>query len=166
MIGVGDASPRRSYRARRRRARRRAASSRSRFSPRRAWRCSTARSSRPPMLWSACSRPRALFRSALVTGAFSTDARARLGYAVRRPHPCAATPSGPDRVAAALRALMAGSAIRASHLTGDERGPGPLLPALPAAGDGRLPRSPAQRRRHAGRPRPTRVTDNPADLRR
>ena len=50
---------------------------------------------------------------------------------------------GQIETAAALRALMAGSAIRASHLVGDRARAGPLLPALPAAGDGRLPRSPA-----------------------
>jgi histidine ammonia-lyase len=62
-----------------------------------------------------------LFRAALVTGALSTDAArgsdtpfdARI-HALRR-HP------GQGAVAAALRALMAGSAIRASHLVGDER---------------------------------------------
>jgi histidine ammonia-lyase len=61
------------------------------------------------------------FRTALVTGALSTDAArgsdtpfdARI-HAARR-HP------GQIRVAAALRGLMAGSAIRASHLTNDTR---------------------------------------------
>ena len=84
-----------------------------------------------------------LFRSALATGALSTDGArgsdtpfdARI-HALRR-H------AGQIEVATALRALLQGSAIRASHLTGDETGPGSLLPALPAAGDGRLPRSPA-----------------------
>jgi len=62
-----------------------------------------------------------LFRSALVTGALSTDA-ARGSDApfdprihVLRRH------RGQIDVAAALRALMAGSAIRASHLIGDAR---------------------------------------------
>jgi histidine ammonia-lyase len=62
-----------------------------------------------------------LFRSALATGALSTDGArgsdtpfdARI-HALRR-H------SGQIEVGAALRALLAGSAIRASHLTGDER---------------------------------------------
>jgi histidine ammonia-lyase len=62
-----------------------------------------------------------LFRSALATGALSTDGArgsdtpfdARI-HALRR-H------TGQIEVAAALRALLAGSAIRASHLTGDER---------------------------------------------
>ena len=62
-----------------------------------------------------------LFRSALVAGALSTDAArgsdapfdARI-HALRRHR-------GQIDVAAALRGLMAGSAIRASHLTGDER---------------------------------------------
>jgi histidine ammonia-lyase len=62
-----------------------------------------------------------LFRSALVTGAMSTDGArgsdtpfdARI-HALRRHR-------GQIEVAATLRALLAGSAIRASHLTGDER---------------------------------------------
>jgi histidine ammonia-lyase len=62
-----------------------------------------------------------LFRSALATGALSTDGArgsdtpfdARI-QALRR-H------AGQIEVAAALRTLLAGSAIRVSHLTGDER---------------------------------------------
>ncbi len=61
------------------------------------------------------------FRAALVTGALSTDAARGSDapfdpriHAVRR-HP------GQIRVAAALRGLMAGSAIRSSHLTNDDR---------------------------------------------
>ncbi len=62
-----------------------------------------------------------LFRSALATGALSTDGArgsdtpfdARI-HALRR-H------AGQIEVAAALRALLQGSAIRASHLTGDDR---------------------------------------------
>ena len=62
-----------------------------------------------------------LFRSALATGALSTDGArgsdtpfdARI-HALRRHR-------GQIEVAAALRALLQGSAIRASHLTGDER---------------------------------------------
>ncbi len=62
-----------------------------------------------------------LFRAALVTGALSTDAAKGSDapfdpriHAVRR-H------KGQTEVAAALRELMAGSAIRASHRVGDER---------------------------------------------
>jgi histidine ammonia-lyase len=62
-----------------------------------------------------------LLRSGLITGALSTDAAkgsdgpfdARI-QAVRGHH-------GQSEVAAALRALMEGSAIRGSHLTGDDR---------------------------------------------
>ena len=62
-----------------------------------------------------------LFRAALITGVLSTEAAkgsdapfdARV-HALR-PHP------GQSECAAALQALMAGSAIRASHLTGDDR---------------------------------------------
>ena len=62
-----------------------------------------------------------LFRSALVTGGLSTDAARGSDapfdpriHALRRHR-------GQIESAAALRALMAGSAIRASHLVGDER---------------------------------------------
>jgi histidine ammonia-lyase len=62
-----------------------------------------------------------LFRSALVTGALSTEAAKGSDtpfdpriHALRRQQ-------GQIETAAALRALMAGSAIRASHLEGDER---------------------------------------------
>ena len=62
-----------------------------------------------------------LLRAGLVTGALSTDAARGSDtpfdpriHAARR-HP------GQIEAAATLRALMAGSAIRASHLTGDER---------------------------------------------
>ncbi len=62
-----------------------------------------------------------LFRSALTTGALSTDAARGSDapfdpriHALRRHR-------GQIEVAAALRALMEGSAIRASHLVGDER---------------------------------------------
>lgn len=62
-----------------------------------------------------------LFRSALVSGALSTDAARgsdapfdRRIHALRRHR-------GQMESADALRSLMAGSAIRASHLTGDER---------------------------------------------
>jgi histidine ammonia-lyase len=62
-----------------------------------------------------------LFRSALVTGALSTDAAKGSDTPfdprihLLRPH------RGQIETADALRALMAGSAIRASHLVGDER---------------------------------------------
>lgn len=62
-----------------------------------------------------------LFRSALVTGALSTDAArgSDTPFDPRihqlRKHP------GQVETAAALRSLLAGSAIRASHLVGDER---------------------------------------------
>src|SRR5258708_5721457 len=63
----------------------------------------------------------ALFRTALITGALSTEAAkgADTPFDARihalRGHP------GQIETAAALRGLMAGSAIRASHLTGDAR---------------------------------------------
>jgi len=72
------------------------------------------------MRWQGCSRRR-IFASALVTGALSTDAArgsdapfdARI-HRLRR-H------KGQIEAAESLRRLMAGSAIRASHLVGDAR---------------------------------------------
>lgn len=62
-----------------------------------------------------------LLRSALVTGALSTDA-ARGSDTPFDPRIHALRPhEGQIATAAALRALLAGSAIRASHLVGDER---------------------------------------------
>jgi histidine ammonia-lyase len=63
----------------------------------------------------------ALFRAALVTGALATDA-ARGSDAPFDPRIHELRRHGGQiEVAAALRGLMAGSAIRASHVTGDER---------------------------------------------
>ena len=69
----------------------------------------------------ALFKAESLFRSALVTGALSTDAARGSDapfdpriHALRRHR-------GQIETADALRALMAGSGIRASHLTGDER---------------------------------------------
>ncbi|MFC7689345.1 histidine ammonia-lyase [Paeniroseomonas aquatica] len=61
-----------------------------------------------------------LLATSLVAGALSVDA-ARGSDTLRCPHPCAARPARADRVAAALRALLAGSAIRDSHRDGDPR---------------------------------------------
>ncbi len=47
---------------------------------------------------------------------------------------------GQIEAASALRELMAGSALRASHLENDDRVQDPYCLALPAAGDGRVPR--------------------------
>ena len=67
-----------------------------------------------------------LFQSALVTGALSTDA-ARGSDAPFDPRIHALRGHrGQIEVARALRALIAGSAIRASHLLGDERRGGDL----------------------------------------
>jgi histidine ammonia-lyase len=62
-----------------------------------------------------------LFRTALVTGALSTDAaRGSDGPFDRRIH-LLRRHRGQIETAEALRSLMAGSSIRASHLVGDER---------------------------------------------
>ena len=99
------------------------------------------------------------------TGALSTDAARGSDapfdpriHALRRHR-------GQIEAADALRALMAGSAIRASHLIGDERVQDPVLPALPAAGDGRRARPAAPGRGDAG-DRSQRRHRQSADLRR
>jgi histidine ammonia-lyase len=62
-----------------------------------------------------------LFRTALITGALSTDAaRGSDAPFDARIHPLRGH-KGQAEVAAALRGLMAGSQIRASHIHGDER---------------------------------------------
>ena len=62
-----------------------------------------------------------IFQAALVTGALTTDAvRGSDGPFDPRIHELRRH-RGQIEVAAALRALMRGSAIRASHLTGDDR---------------------------------------------
>jgi histidine ammonia-lyase len=62
-----------------------------------------------------------VFRAALVTGALSTDAARGSDTPFDARIQAARGHRGQIEVAAALRALMAGSAIRASHLTNDER---------------------------------------------
>jgi histidine ammonia-lyase len=75
-----------------------------------------------------CSKPRS-------SRARCTDAAKGSDTPFDRAHSCAARPRGQIEVAAALRALMAGSrsAPRTSSTTTACR---TLLPALPAAGDG------------------------------
>ena len=73
---------------------------------------------------------------------------------------------GQIEVAAALRALMAGSADPRLALTGDDPRAGPVLPALPAAGDGRRRSTCCARPRDTLRDRGQRRLRQPADLRR
>ena len=81
-----------------------------------------------------------VFQSALVAGALSTEAAkgsdtpfdARIHKL--RGH------RGQIETAEAIRRLMAGSQIRASHLTGDARVQDPVLPPVSAASDGGGPR--------------------------
>ena len=90
-----------------------------------------------------------VFQSALVTGALSTDAAKGSDAPFDARIQALRGHRGQIEVAASLRALMAGSAIR--DIAPRRRRPraGPLLPALPAAGDGRLPRPDAPGRRDA-----------------
>ena len=110
---------------------------------RKGWRCSTARSSRPPTRWPACSRLKRCSHRRWSPGALSTDAaRGSDTPFDPRIHACAAI-AARSRRPRRLRALMAGSADPrlASHRRRARAGP--LLPALPAAGDGRGARSAA-----------------------
>ena len=91
-----------------------------------------------------------LFRSALVTGALSTDAARGSDapfdpriHALRRHR-------GQIETADALRTLMAGSAIRASHLIGDDRVQDPYCLRCQPQVMGACPRRVAQGGRHAG----------------
>ncbi len=92
-----------------------------------------------------------VFQAALVTGALTTDAaKGSDGPFDPRIQALRGQPGQID-VAAALAQLMRGSAIRQSHLVGDGRVQDPVLPALPAAGDGRVSRPAAAGRAHARR---------------
>ena len=122
MIGVGEFFVDGAARAGRAGARPRPAWRRSCSAPRKASRCSTARSSRPPMRWPRLFETETLFR----LGAGHRRARrpmrraAPMRRSIRASTRCAAIAARSTRPHA-LRALMAGSAIRASHLVGDER---------------------------------------------
>ena len=90
---------------------------------------------------------------------------ARLRHAVRSAHPCLAPPSRPDR--RRPFAARADGRQRDPRLACPQRSAraGPLLPALPAAGDGRLPRPAAPGGRDARRRGQRRLRQS-ADLRR
>ena len=86
-----------------------------------------------------------VLEAALVVGALTVDAaRGSDGPFDPRIHALRGQPGQID-VACYYRALLDGSAIRRSHLRGRRPGAGPVQPALPAAGRGRLPRQPAPR---------------------
>ena len=87
-----------------------------------------------------------VLESALVIGALTVDAaRGSDGPFDPRIHALRGQPGQID-VAQYYRSLLAGSAIRRSHLDGRRSRAGPVLPALPAAGRRRLPRPAASRR--------------------
>ena len=101
-----------------------------------------------------------VFAAALVTGAMSVDALKGSDtpfderiHAVRRQ-------PGQRAVAAQLSTLLRGSRVRASH-RGLREGAGPLLAALPAAGDGRVPRPDLRGRGATLLREANAVTDNP-----
>ncbi|MGT2468734.1 aromatic amino acid lyase [Mesorhizobium atlanticum] len=68
-----------------------------RLAPRKAWRCSTARNSRPPVALAGLFEAETLYQSALVAGALSTDAAQGLRRALRSAHPSVAQASRSDR---------------------------------------------------------------------
>ena len=80
-----------------------------------------------------------LFESAVVVGALSFDAAngSDAPFDARLHDLRGSRGRSPSRACTAR--LLAGSAIRASHLVHDDRVQDPVYPALPAAGDGRLP---------------------------
>ena len=90
-----------------------------------------------------------VFQAALITGALATDAAQRLRHAVRSAHPRAARPSRPDRGRG--RVARADGGQPHPRLASHQRRPraGPVLPALPAAGDGCGARPDAPGRRDA-----------------
>ncbi len=110
--------------------------------------------------WPACSRPSACSRRR------SSPARSRptprgLRRAVRSAHPRAARPSRPDR--GRRGAARADGGQRHPRLASRRRRPraGPLLPALPAAGDGRRASTCCARPRATLATEANGVSDNP-----
>ena len=98
----------------------------------------------------AASRSSRCSRRRWSIGALTVDAaRGSDGPFDPRIHALRGQPGQID-VARYYRALLAGSEIRRSHLRGRRPRAGPVLPALPAAGGGRLPRPAAPRRAGAG----------------
>ena len=114
---------------------------------------------RHPVLHGLCAGRAVRGGSALSVGAGHRRAidrcRQGLGCAVRSAHPCAAEASRPDRDGGC--AAQADGRQRHPRLASRRRRAraGPVLPALPAAGDGRGPRRAAPGGGDARRPRPT-----------
>ena len=95
-----------------------------------------------------------VFAAAMVSGTLSLDALqgSDVPFDPRIHH--VRGHDGQARVAQVYRELLAGSEIRESHRTCEPRA-GPVLPALPAAGDGRVPGSDAAAGGRRSSPRPT-----------
>ena len=162
LIGVGEVRhrrPRAAGRARRWRRRARAARARRR---RKAWRCSTARRSRPRSALHGlfAARRRCSPRRSSPARCRSMPPRAATRRSTRASTRCAASPAR-STVAGALPRLLAGSADPRLAPAPATTGAGPVLPALPAAGDGRLPRPDATRRRASLLIEANGVSDNP-----
>ena len=160
MIGVGDAFVAGACRAGRRRARR------GRPRADRAWAQGRAGAAqRHAVLDRLCACRPVRGRNAVPLrsgdGRAVDRRRARLGYAVRPAHPRAEAPSRPDR--GRRRVARPAHGQRHSRLASHRRrtGAGPLLPALPAAGDGRVSRSAAAAPPPRSSTEANGVSDNP-----
>ncbi len=81
-----------------------------------------------------------VFQTALIVGALTTDAYRGTDTPFDPRIHMLRKHQGQIEAAAALRNLMSGSALRASASRERRSCAGPVLPALPAAGDGGMPR--------------------------
>ena len=99
--------------------------------------------------------------AAFVAGALVGRRLRRQRHAVRRADPRRARPRRPGRRGGGLPRAPRGQRASACRTHGRPAGAGPVLPALPAAGDGRLPRRRRATRRATLLVEANAVTDNP-----